>query len=163
MWKGRKKSDIILFHWALISWIFKGFYMGGYMLIEDLYDIIVRIFLFMYVPWSYLPRILTQHLSTSLKTQKIRDENNFSFIITIIPNMMAGLRHIWTMSSYFCNDENMLVLLSKISNIFTIKVMSFIDLEKIFRYLFKFHHFLLCHSVSSLIKSFTFSPEIFGL
>lgn len=65
--------------------------------------------------------------------KKIRDENNFAFIISIIPDMMAGLRHIWTMSSYFCNDENMLVLLSKISNIFTIKVMSFIDLEKIFR------------------------------
>jgi hypothetical protein len=65
--------------------------------------------------------------------QKIRDENNFSFIISLISNMMSGLRHIWTMSSYYCSDENMLILLSKISNIFTIKVMTIIDLEKIFR------------------------------
>ncbi|KAG5670791.1 hypothetical protein PVAND_001030 [Polypedilum vanderplanki] len=63
---------------------------------------------------------------------KIRDEDNFSFIISIIPSMMNGLRHIWTMSNNYSNDENMLNLLSKISNIFTIKVMQIVDLEKIF-------------------------------
>lgn len=49
---------------------------------------------------------------------------------------MAGLRHIWTMSSYYSSDENMLNLLSKISNIFTIKVMQIIELEKIFRFVY---------------------------
>jgi Dynein heavy chain, N-terminal region 1 len=84
---------------------------------------------------SSLKRFIFLFLSPHkwLGTKKIRDENNFSFIIAIISNMMAGLRHIWTMSNYFCSDENMLVLLSKISNIFTMKVMSIIDLEKIFR------------------------------
>lgn len=65
--------------------------------------------------------------------QKIRDEDNFSFTISIIPNMMIGLRHIWTMSNSYSKDENMMNLLVKISNIFTMKVMQIVDLEKIFR------------------------------
>lgn len=80
----------------------------------------------------WIHSLLSFFSSLSFLLQKIRDEDNFDFIITIIPNMLAGLRHIWTMSSYYSKDNNMLNLLSKISNIFTQKVMSIVDLEKVF-------------------------------
>ncbi|XP_030371764.1 dynein heavy chain 10, axonemal [Scaptodrosophila lebanonensis] len=51
-----------------------------------------------------------------------------------IPNVMVGLRHIWTMSSYYCRDPEMQVLLCQISNVFVQKVKSFICFENIFRY-----------------------------
>lgn len=65
--------------------------------------------------------------------QKIRDDDDFDFIISIIPNMMVGLRHIWTMSNYYCRDENMLSLLAKISNVFNTKIKGIANLETIFK------------------------------
>uniref|UniRef100_A0A336KIK9 CSON011062 protein n=1 Tax=Culicoides sonorensis TaxID=179676 RepID=A0A336KIK9_CULSO len=64
---------------------------------------------------------------------KIRDDDDFDFIISIIPNMMVGLRHIWTMSNYYCRDENMLSLLAKISNVFNTKIKGIANLETIFK------------------------------
>lgn len=66
--------------------------------------------------------------------QKIRDDDDFDFIISIIPNMMVGLRHIWTMSNYYCRDENMLSLLAKISNVFNTKIKGIANLETIFKW-----------------------------
>lgn len=65
--------------------------------------------------------------------QKIRDDDDFQFIISIVPNMMVGLRHIWTMSNYFCRDANMLDLLAKISYVFNHKVKEIANLETIFK------------------------------
>lgn len=65
--------------------------------------------------------------------QKIRDDEDFQFIISIVPNMMIGLRHIWTMSNYYCKDENMLNLLAKISLVFNTKVKNIANLETIFK------------------------------
>lgn len=45
---------------------------------------------------------------------------------------MVGLRHIWTMSNYFCYDANMEVLIQKISYVFTQKVKEIIKLNNIF-------------------------------
>ena len=47
---------------------------------------------------------------------------------------MVGLRHIWTMSSFYCRDENMQVLLCQISHVFTEKVRGIVALDTIFRY-----------------------------
>ncbi|XP_017847923.1 dynein heavy chain 10, axonemal [Drosophila busckii] len=51
-----------------------------------------------------------------------------------IPNVMVGLRHIWTMSSYYCRDAEMQVLLCEISNVFVQKVKNIINFDNIFRY-----------------------------
>lgn len=66
--------------------------------------------------------------------QNIRDHDDFKFITSLIPNMMVGLRHIWTMSNYYCRDQNMEVLLHKISYVFTEKVKAIISLEDIFKH-----------------------------
>lgn len=47
---------------------------------------------------------------------------------------MVGLRHLWTMSNYFCRDETMQILLHKISYVFTEKVKMIISLQEIFKY-----------------------------
>lgn len=45
---------------------------------------------------------------------------------------MVGLRHIWTMSSYFCYDAKMEDLLQKISYVFTEKIKEIVQLNNIF-------------------------------
>lgn len=45
---------------------------------------------------------------------------------------MVGLRHIWTMSNYFCYDAKMEELLYKISYVFTEKIKAIIQLNNIF-------------------------------
>lgn len=45
---------------------------------------------------------------------------------------MVGLRHIWTMSNYFCYDDKMENLLYKISYVFTEKIKAIIQLNNIF-------------------------------
>lgn len=50
---------------------------------------------------------------------------------------MVGLRHIWTMSSYYCHDDKMQILLCQISNVFTEKIKKIIAFDKIFRYIKK--------------------------
>lgn len=65
--------------------------------------------------------------------QKIRDESNFDSITSLMPNLMLGLRHIWTMSKHFCQDEHMEMLLYKISFVFTEKVKRIVSPRQIFR------------------------------
>ncbi|XP_017478046.1 PREDICTED: dynein heavy chain 10, axonemal [Rhagoletis zephyria] len=50
----------------------------------------------------------------------------------LIPNVMVGLRHIWTMSSYYCRDDKMQILLCQISNVFIQKVKRIVCFEHIF-------------------------------
>lgn len=47
---------------------------------------------------------------------------------------MLGLRHIWAMSNYFCDDEQMQILLYKISFVFTEKVKRIVTLSTIFKH-----------------------------
>lgn len=47
---------------------------------------------------------------------------------------MLSLRHIWTISNYFCQDEKMQILLNKISFIFTEKVKRIVTLSTISMY-----------------------------
>lgn len=47
---------------------------------------------------------------------------------------MVGLRHIWTMSNYFCYDHKMEQLLHKISYVFIEKCKDIIGLHKIFNH-----------------------------
>lgn len=47
---------------------------------------------------------------------------------------MLSLRHIWTMSNYFCNDDKMQQLLAKISFVFIEKVKHIVTLNTIFKY-----------------------------
>lgn len=47
---------------------------------------------------------------------------------------MLSLRHIWTISKYFSQDEKMQMLLHKISFIFTEKVKRIVTLNAIFKY-----------------------------
>lgn len=47
---------------------------------------------------------------------------------------MLSLRHIWTMSNFFCNDDIMQQLLSKISFVFIEKVKHIVTLKTIFKY-----------------------------
>lgn len=67
-------------------------------------------------------------------TQKIQSESNFDYIKSLIPNVMLSLRHIWTISKYFSQDEKMQMLLYKISFIFTEKVKRIVTLNAIFKY-----------------------------
>lgn len=67
-------------------------------------------------------------------TQKIQTESNFDYIKSLIPNVMLSLRHIWIISKYFSQDENMQMLLYKISFIFTEKVKRIVTLNAIFKY-----------------------------
>ncbi|XP_037827971.1 dynein heavy chain 10, axonemal-like, partial [Lucilia sericata] len=70
--------------------------------------------------------------------EKIRSYESFKMTTLLIPNVMVGLRHIWTMSSYYCLDDKMQILLCQISNVFTEKVKNIVCFEKIFRYSSKF-------------------------
>uniref|UniRef100_A0A1A9X2L6 Dynein heavy chain tail domain-containing protein n=1 Tax=Glossina brevipalpis TaxID=37001 RepID=A0A1A9X2L6_9MUSC len=70
--------------------------------------------------------------------EKIRTNESFKMSTLLIPNVMVGLRHIWTMSSYYCHDDKMQILLCQISNVFTEKVKKIIAFDKIFRYSAKF-------------------------
>lgn len=45
---------------------------------------------------------------------------------------MVGLRHIWTMSNYYCYDDKMEELLRKISFVFVEKVKNIVTLNNIF-------------------------------
>lgn len=49
-----------------------------------------------------------------------------------MPNLMVGLRHIWTMSNYYCYDARMQELLRKISFVFTEKIKELVNLKNIF-------------------------------
>ncbi|KAH8358423.1 hypothetical protein KR093_000053 [Drosophila rubida] len=66
--------------------------------------------------------------------EKIRNYDSFKMSVLQIPNVMVGLRHIWTMSSYYCRDPEMQVLLCEISNVFVQKVKKIINFDNIFRY-----------------------------
>uniref|UniRef100_A0A1A9ZFQ5 Dynein heavy chain tail domain-containing protein n=1 Tax=Glossina pallidipes TaxID=7398 RepID=A0A1A9ZFQ5_GLOPL len=70
--------------------------------------------------------------------EKIRTSESFKMSTLLIPNVMVGLRHIWTMSSYYCHDDKMQILLCQISNVFTEKIKKIIAFDKIFRYSAKF-------------------------
>lgn len=70
----------------------------------------------------------------SSSLQKIQSESSFDFVKSIIPNLMLSLRHIWTISNYFCQDEKMQILLNKISFIFTEKVKRIVTLSTISMY-----------------------------
>lgn len=50
-----------------------------------------------------------------------------------MPNLMLGLRHIWTMSEHFCQDKHMEMLLHKISFVFTEKVKRIVTPREIFK------------------------------
>ncbi|EDV92648.1 GH18884 [Drosophila grimshawi] len=66
--------------------------------------------------------------------EKIQNYDSFKMATMQIPNVMVGLRHIWTMSSYYCRDPKMQVLLCEISNVFVQKVKKIINFDNIFRY-----------------------------
>lgn len=65
--------------------------------------------------------------------QKIKNEEDFNFILSIIPNVTIILRHIWTMSNYYSKDRNMLNLLGQISYVFAEKVKILINVDTIFK------------------------------
>ncbi|XP_062558011.1 dynein axonemal heavy chain 10 isoform X2 [Armigeres subalbatus] len=65
---------------------------------------------------------------------KIKNEEDFSFILSIIPNVTIILRHIWTMSNYYSKDRNMLNLLGQISYVFAEKVKILINVDTIFKH-----------------------------
>lgn len=69
----------------------------------------------------------------SIYVQKIRHETNFESITSLMPNLMLGLRHIWTMSKHFCQAKNMEMLLYKISFVFTEKVKQIVTPREIFK------------------------------
>lgn len=68
------------------------------------------------------------------KLQGIRDNEDFKLIHSLLPNLMVGLRHIWTTSNYFCFDDKMERLLYKISYVFTEKVKGIVSLKEIFNH-----------------------------
>ncbi|SPP80284.1 dynein heavy chain 10, axonemal [Drosophila guanche] len=72
--------------------------------------------------------------------EKVRSFDSFKMTVLQIPNIMVGLRHIWTMSSYYCRDPEMQVLLCEISNVFVQKVKKIINFENIFRYSSTYTH-----------------------
>lgn len=53
-------------------------------------------------------------------------------ILSVLPNLMVGLRNIWSMSNYYCVDANMLLLLRKISFVFTEKIKDMMALQRLF-------------------------------
>lgn len=69
----------------------------------------------------------------SVFSQKIKHEEDFNFIQSIIPNVTIILRHIWTMSDYYSEDRNMLNLLGQISYVFAEKVKILINVDTIFK------------------------------
>ncbi|XP_058060896.1 dynein axonemal heavy chain 10 [Anopheles bellator] len=66
--------------------------------------------------------------------EKIKTSDDFTFILSIIPNITIILRHIWTMSNYYSLDENMLNLIGKISFVFAEKVKILINVDIIFKH-----------------------------
>ncbi|XP_055585530.1 uncharacterized protein LOC129738373 [Uranotaenia lowii] len=64
---------------------------------------------------------------------KIKNDEDFNFILSIIPNVTIILRHIWTMSNYYSKDQNMLILLGQISYVFAEKVKILINVDTIFK------------------------------
>ncbi|XP_055373636.1 dynein axonemal heavy chain 10 [Condylostylus longicornis] len=81
-----------------------------------------------------LTRENSDYISTIIEyLKKIRSYNDFQFVFSLIPNLMVGLRHIWTMSSYYCRDDAMQVLLCQISYVFTDKVKGIVKLDRIFK------------------------------
>lgn len=78
------------------------------------------------------PPVLLPFPNCIVPLQSIREQTDFEIILTILPNLMVGLRHIWTMSNYFCVDANMLLLLRKISFVFTEKIKDIMDLRRLF-------------------------------
>lgn len=66
--------------------------------------------------------------------QNIRTHDRIDFILSLLPNLMVGLRHIWTMSNYYCYDDKMEELLRKISFVFVEKVKDIITLNNIFNH-----------------------------
>ncbi|GAB0094127.1 Dynein heavy chain [Sergentomyia squamirostris] len=80
-----------------------------------------------------LARENSEYLSTLQKyLMTIKSSENFKLIHTLLPNLMLALRHIWTMSSYYGRDDNMLMLLQKISFVFTEKIKEIMTLKKLF-------------------------------
>lgn len=67
-----------------------------------------------------------------MEFQKIRSESDFTYVLSLLPNLMVGLRHIWTMSNYYCYDAKMENLIQKISFVFTEKIKEIIQLNHIF-------------------------------
>ncbi|XP_055909296.1 LOW QUALITY PROTEIN: dynein axonemal heavy chain 10 [Eupeodes corollae] len=65
--------------------------------------------------------------------EKIRSYSNFKFMTLLLPDLMVGLNHIWTMSSYYSLDENMQILLNQISNVFTEKIKNIVALDELFK------------------------------
>lgn len=84
--------------------------------------------------WRFVhpPPPIFLHLPLS-NFQKIKTEEDFSFILSIIPNVTIILRHIWTMSNYYSKDRNMLNLLGQISYVFAEKVKILINVDTIFK------------------------------
>ncbi|XP_011184312.3 dynein axonemal heavy chain 10 [Zeugodacus cucurbitae] len=93
--------------------------------------------------WDDFMNVLQEHYHLSKENsdyistitdylEKIRDYESFKMTTLLIPNVMVGLRHIWTMSSYYCRDDKMQVLLCQISNVFIQKVKRIICFEHIF-------------------------------
>lgn len=64
----------------------------------------------------------------------MHSESSFDYVRSLMPNLMLSLQHIWTMSKYFSKNENMQILLNKISFIFTEKVKHIVTLNTIFKY-----------------------------
>ncbi|XP_058811885.1 dynein axonemal heavy chain 10 isoform X1 [Topomyia yanbarensis] len=82
-----------------------------------------------------LARDNVEHLAMLQKyLLKIKTEEDFNFILSIIPNVTIILRHIWTMSDYYSKDRNMLTLLGQISYVFAEKVKILINVDTIFKH-----------------------------
>ncbi|XP_055533348.1 dynein axonemal heavy chain 10 [Wyeomyia smithii] len=82
-----------------------------------------------------LARDNVEHLAMVQKyLLKIKTEEDFNFILSIIPNVTIILRHIWTMSNYYSKDQNMLILLGQISHVFAEKVKILINVDTIFKH-----------------------------
>ncbi|XP_055618804.1 dynein axonemal heavy chain 10 isoform X2 [Toxorhynchites rutilus septentrionalis] len=83
----------------------------------------------------FLARGNVEHLEMLQKyLLKIKHEEDFNFIQSIIPNVTIILRHIWTMSDYYSKDRNMLNLLGQISYVFAEKVKILINVDTIFKH-----------------------------
>ncbi|KAL1374095.1 hypothetical protein pipiens_000785, partial [Culex pipiens pipiens] len=82
-----------------------------------------------------LARENVEHLAMLQKyLLKIKNEQDFAFILSIIPNVTIILRHIWTMSNYYSKDRHMLTLLGQISYVFAEKVKILINVDTIFKH-----------------------------
>lgn len=75
-----------------------------------------------------------QIISFDLIIQNVHDESNLDRIISQISNLMLALQHIWTMSSYYSEEEHMEQLLHQTSFIFTEKVRCIVIPREIFKH-----------------------------